>query len=897
MNAFIPRLNAAALLAFSIASLSAAELRDEHERSAALLAPKGEGAARRQYAPSREVDILHLKLDVTPDFRLRSIQGTAVMTFKPIAMPLAEFKLDAVKLRVSDVSSTETLLGWQVTETQLVLTFQTPIAAGNEASVTIRYAATPEAGLYFRTPELGYPAEDEHLWSQGEPTESRQWFPSFDSPNEKFTSEMICRVPDGMVVLSNGRQMSSDLDPATGLRAFRWLQDKPHSNYLIALVAGRLKSVEAKHRDIPLALYCPASQVAFAKNTFEGTQDMMAFFEEEIGVPYPWDKYYQAAVSDYHWGGMENTTLTVLNETTLHPDGYETLRSSEGLVAHELAHQWFGDLVTCKDWSHLWLNEGFATYYDALYEGHKHGRDHLLYAMRQNAEGVLNAGDDRTPIVYRGFAHPEEQFGYRAYPKGAWILHMLRNQLGEPLYRKCVQTYLERHKFGNVDTEDLARVIEELSGRSFDAFFDQYVYHGQQPDLKIRYQWMEREKLVKLSIVQQQTVSDEVLLFTVPAKARFKGKFGTIDREFQIHEKSEDFSFTLPSAPEIVRFDPDYALLAKVSFDLPGPMVRAQLGDASDMIGRLLATQQLSHDHDDDAVRLLGKALKSDSFYGVRLAASRALRQIDTPAARDALAAAVAQEDARVRQQVLSDLMEPYSEASLGRALETLKNEKNPDIVATAIYRLQAYARPEIHAILLRYLEADSYRGQWTQAALEAMEGQQDPGYLEPILAAVRAHESQWRTSLRVQAISALGSLGRLQENKDGPRDYLMKQLDDPRDRVQRAAIRSLGTLGDPKALGALQRFTTLAKANPVRSAAEKSISDLRAAKRPTVEFGDVRNEVLSLQQENKDLRRDLDALKKKLESMSEIRSAADPAEAKKGAAKKPGAAASKGTR
>ena len=888
MNAFTPQSSLTALLVllFSFNTLTAEELLCGHGR---LLAPRTDTPSRRHYAPSREVDILHLKLDLTPDFRARSIQGSAVMTFKPIATPLAELKLDAVKLRISEVTCSEPLMGWQNTDTQLILTFQSSIPAGKEASVTIRYSATPEAGLYFRTEELGYPASDAHLWSQGEPTESRQWFPGFDAPNEKFTSEMICHVPDGMVVLSNGKLMSSDLDAAKGLRAFRWLQDKPHSNYLIALVAGYLKAIEDKHRDIPLALYCPASQVAFAKNTFEGTKEMMAFFEEEIGVPYPWDKYYQVAVSDYHWGGMENTTLTVLNESTLYPDGFGTLRSSEGLVAHELAHQWFGDLITCKDWSHLWLNEGFATYYDALYEGHKHGRDQMLFAMKQNAESVLNAGDDRTPIVYRGFGDPEEQFGYRAYPKGSWILHMLRHQLGETLYRQCIQTYVERNKFGNVETEDLARVIEELSGRSFDAFFDQYVYHGQQPDLRIRYQWLEREKRVKLSITQQQTVSAEVLLFTVPAKIRFKGKFGTVDREIQIHEKNEDFSFSLPEAPLGVRFDPDFGLLAKVSFELPEPMIIAQLDDTSDMIGRLLAIQQLSENHDDETVRRLSKVLTTDSFYGVRLAASRALREIDTPASRDALAASIAQADDRVRRQVLSDLMEPYSEASLGRALETLKTEKNPDIVASAIQRLQAYARPEIRLTLLRYLDAKSYRGQWTHSALEAMEVQQDSSYLEPILATVKAHESEWRTPLKVQAITAIASLGRLQENKDTARDYLLKQLDDPRDRVSRAAIRGLGKLGDPKALGALQRFTTLAKTNPSRTMAEKSVNDLRTGKKPVVEFGDLRNELLSLQQENKDLRKDLDAMKKKLDAVAEARPTAanESPEQKKLAVKK----------
>ncbi|HAM71134.1 MAG TPA: hypothetical protein DCM86_05780, partial [Verrucomicrobiales bacterium] len=318
--------------------------------------PGADGSSPLQYAPSREVDIQHLALDITPDFKRRTIEGTATLTFTPIARPLAELRLDGVDLEVRDVQSSEPLQAWQATERKIVITFSAPISPDHQASLSIRYSAAPRKGLYFRTPELGYAAADLNLWSQGEPIESRHWFPSFDAPNEKFTSELTCRVPSDMTVLSNGHLVSSETNAATGLKAVRWLQDKPHSNYLIALAAGYLKGIEDRYRNIPIALYTPASEIAYAPSTFSGLKEILAFFEEEIGVPYPWDKYYQVCVSDYHWGGMENTSLTILNDRTLYPsEGFEELRSSESLVAHELAHQWFGDYVTCKDWSHLWL--------------------------------------------------------------------------------------------------------------------------------------------------------------------------------------------------------------------------------------------------------------------------------------------------------------------------------------------------------------------------------------------------------------------------------------------------------------------------------------------------------------------------------------------------------------
>jgi aminopeptidase N len=439
----------------------------EHElvcrQSQAFLAPADASEARK-YAPSREIDILHLALDVTPDFKARSVSGKVTIRFKPLAKPFQELRLDGIDLTVSSITSTEKIMGWQATDKNVIITFEQPIAPEHEASITVVYRAEPKQGLYFRTPEMGYKPEDMHVWSQGESTEARHWYPCWDSPNAKFTSEVTCHVPEGMVALSNGKMMSEEKDSGSGLVAVRWLQDKPHANYLICLVAGYLKKVEDKYKDIPLAFYTPASQIDQALNSFKGTKEIMAFFEREIGVPYPWAKYYQVCVDDFGWGGMENTSITTLNESTLHTADFENLRESQGLIAHEMAHQWFGDLVTCKDWANVWLNEGFATYYDNLYDGHKNGPDALLYDFYESGKGIVSQPNQTNAIVRRNFNVPEEQFSFLAYPKGSWVLHMLRHQLGDDLFRRCIKTYLERHQFQSVVTEDLNRVIEELSG-------------------------------------------------------------------------------------------------------------------------------------------------------------------------------------------------------------------------------------------------------------------------------------------------------------------------------------------------------------------------------------------------------------------------------------------------
>ncbi|MEP6662877.1 MAG: M1 family metallopeptidase, partial [Verrucomicrobiota bacterium] len=331
------------------------------QKSARFLAPQ-DSSDFRKYAPSREADILHFKLDVTPDFKARTIAGIATLTFKPIAKPLHELRLDAVDLSVSNITSSEKIESYQVTGEKIIITFARPVDAEKETTVAITYSAEPEIGLYFRTPEMGYKAGETHLWTQGEPVEARHWYPNFDAPNEKFSSEVICHVPDGMTVLSNGKLMSQEKD-AKGLLAVRWLQDKQHANYLISLIAGNFKHIDDQYKNVPLAFYTPPSDIDEAKNSFRDTKDIMEFFEEETGVPFPWDKYFQVVVSDFTMGGMENTSITTLTDRTLFRTNTESIRSSEGLCSHEMAHQWFGDLITCKDWSHLWLNEGFATFY------------------------------------------------------------------------------------------------------------------------------------------------------------------------------------------------------------------------------------------------------------------------------------------------------------------------------------------------------------------------------------------------------------------------------------------------------------------------------------------------------------------------------------------------------
>ncbi|HEU0039288.1 MAG TPA: M1 family aminopeptidase, partial [Verrucomicrobiae bacterium] len=677
-------------------------------------------------------------------------------------------------------------------------------------------------------------------------------------------------VADGMTVISNGRQVSETKDAATGLVAVEWRQEKPHANYLISLVAGYFKKVEDHHRDIPLAFYTPPSDINEAQNSFRDTKDMMAFFEEEIGVPYPWPKYDQVVVNDFVAGGMENTSATTLTDTTLFTDATENIRSSEGLVSHELAHQWFGDYVTCKDWSQIWLNEGAATYYSQLYAGHKHGRDAMLYSLYGTARTILGRTNASRAIVERRYDDPGELFSYLAYDKGGWVLHMLRAQLGEALYRRSIKTYLERHALGSVVTEDLNSVIEELSGRSFDQFFDQWVYHGGQPELEVAYSWDARDKLAKLSLKQNQRIGDDVFLFTFPLTVRFKTKAGAVDKAVTVKQKAEDFYFALEEAPTSVRIDPEYTLLARVKFDPPAAMLDTQLEDAADVIGRLLAIELLSNRRDKESVAKLKKTLNHDPFYGVRVEAAKALRTIHNDEALDALLASTHQADARVRGQVIAEAAKFYHEKVFTGEIASLGGEKNPEIQAEAIEALGAYAKPEVRETLLRFLNSTSYRNSLANAAVRALRTANDPAYIEPLRENLKEHESAYTSRGFANALEALASLARDRDDRrDGVREFLLGYVNHPRRTIRLGAINALGALEDSRAVPVLEKYSLALKGSPEQSAAANALRRIAATRRAVEGLGDLRNTVLDLQKANGELRRDLKTLEKKLDALA----------------------------
>ncbi len=814
----------------------------------------------RKYARDRAVDIKHLALDVTPDFTRRSVSGEVTLTFSPVARPLTTLELDAVDITIDNISGAGLKVsGHQSTQEKLIISLAEPLAPGTEAAITVRYHCQPENGLYFRTPEMGYPAGDTQVWSQGEAEFHRYWFPCYDYPNDRFTSEVVCHAPDGMEVVSNGTLLSRERDAQGGLIRWHWKQDKPHVNYLIALAAGNFHRLDAQAGKTPLALMVPPSEKDQAALAFRDTQAIMRFFEKETGTPYPWDKYYQVYCQDFLAGGMENTTCSFMACTALFPKEVGELDTTHRLDAHELAHQWFGDLLTCRDWSHLWLNEGFASYYTVLYEGEKYGADGMALSLWKEAQRVIGSNDTR-PIVWRDYTEPMEQFDNRAYPKGAWVLHMLRSQLGPDLYRAGIKEYLARYRNTNVTTDNLQSTLEAVSGRSFDQFFDQWVHHGGVPVLDVSYSWDGDAKTAKVSVKQSQKVDEKVLLFNLPLPLRFvvkdaDGKETVKNVTATVSKAQEEFTFALPSQPSLLRVDPELTVLAKVNFTPAGEMLQAQL--KSDIIGRMLAVEQLGKKKDEATVKQLTGIATTDAHHAIRVEAVEALQQIGTEAARDALISLTGQPDERVRKAVadaLGGIFHPEAHAAL---VKMAAAEQNPIIVSSILASFAAWPQEDV----LPFLKRPSYQNMVASAAIRTLNRQSRKEAVPAIMETVKAGGFPAREL--GGALTAIGVLSRGSQDAS-IQPFLAGYLNSPHRAVRTAAANALGELGDLRAVPVLNVIAGQ-KTNPAAEAAANAAARIQALQTtPAAQSIEAWKKVDALQRKTEELEKKLEALEKK---------------------------------
>lgn len=840
-----------------------------HAQAVTLAAESQETYVR--YGRDRAFDVKHIKLQVELDFEKESIFGVATHTVSPIGNPASEIAFDAVNLDIDSVTGHDgSPFDFEVTNDKLRVYFANPIAVGTSTELNINYSTTrPTAGIHFRTDRLGYTKAETQAWTQGEPEDARHWFPCLDYPNERATTEVICTVRDDFVALSNGSLIGTTHDAANGKKTFHWRQRQEHVTYLVSLVAGPYISIQDHAGGIPLFYYVLPGQESDARKTYRNTPAMFDIFQERIGVPYPYERYSQVSVIDFMYGGMENSSITTMTERIILDDSARLTRSMDDLIAHELAHQWFGDLMTCRDWSHIWLNEGFATYFELIYQEHQFGRDFMIHDLLWYQQDVIDSdrGEGKRPIVSRQYDKPMDNFGYRAYSKGGCVLHMLRDELGDELFWKAVNVYTTRHQNTVVETNDLMRAAEDVSGKSLERFFDQWLYSTGYPELSIDYNWNNDQKLAEVVVKQTQKVTDSTPLFEFTTTIAFYGEDFVHVEPVAISDEVHSFFVPLDERPEFVRFDPESFILKSLKFDKPKPMLIAQLEDDPSIVGRYQACEQLSGKKGDDVVDVLANALKSDVFWGVRAKAAEALGKVEDDRAIDALLENADAAESRVRLAVINELASSDERRARAELANRIETDPASYIVAAAINGLAKQQDLSAIPVITAALERDSHSEGIRSAALRALAKLRAEENLDLILP--YTNSSAPRMSRRA-AITAVGTVGELMEDQTPAREALIEQLSDPHPSRRRSAINALETLGDVRAITALEKLAETTKRDAEAENARNAINKLRTKKEPSSEVKALREEVDTLNDAQKKLKLQLEALEERVKATND---------------------------
>src|SRR5215203_4191787 len=473
---------------------------------------------------SRTIDVKHILIDLRFDWDKQQALGISTITLAPFN-DTDKITLDAAAMTINSVAMPDgktlkfNYKGGEADD-NLEIALDRIYKSGEDVTVKIDYATNYVnkaegdtaiggfgRGLRFITPAPDEPNKPKQIWSQGESEFNRYWFPSYDSPNDFRTSELRATVAKPFFVVSNGKLISTK-DNRDGTRTFDWKMDQPYSNYLTSIVVTNTKPVEQSIDGIPIYNFGYPDETKEVAATVKNLPATIKFFTEITGVKYPYAKYSQAFVEEFG-GGMENISATTQIEEMIHDERELLDQDSEGLQSHELAHQWFGDYVTCRDWGQIWLNESFATYMQAMWTERLKGHEEFLYSdIRGNHDQVLGswAQGQRRPIVTKYFADKDAMFDNYAYPGGGSVLHMLRKHLGDKLFFASLKNYLTNNAHQPVSTEDLRIAVEETTGQSMDWFFDQWLYRMGHPIFDVTQSYDPAAKKLTLNVKQTQKI-------------------------------------------------------------------------------------------------------------------------------------------------------------------------------------------------------------------------------------------------------------------------------------------------------------------------------------------------------------------------------------------------------
>lgn len=558
------------------------------ERSSALDSWQFEGAYsnpsttdKKNYQASytKDMQLMHTRLELSFDWEKQYVEGLAILTLKPFFYPQSQLTLDAKNFDIHQIRLLDDVNSKSLTYTydgeKLKIELGKTFTKAEQLKIEIEYTAKPaereasgsksissDRGLYFINPTGNIPNKPRQIWTQGETEANSCWFPTIDAPNQRSTQEMFITIENNFKTLSNGELIYSKINP-DNTRTDYWKMDQPHAPYLFMLAVGEYEVVEDQWDNIPLYYYVEPAYKDHAKAIFGKTPQMMAFFSEILGVKYPWNKYAQVVVRDFVSGAMENTTASVFMEN-VQVDANEIIDQDwENIIAHELFHHWFGDLVTCESWSNLPLNEAFANYAEYLWLEHSRGFEAAQEHAYSEREDYLEEAEDdgRKHLIRFFYEDREDMFDSHSYAKGGLVLHMLRREVGDEAFFASLKWYLEKHAYQSVEIHDLRLAFEKITGKDLNWFFNQWFLSAGHPDLEVQHTFYNDTLAIN---IQQTQMAPSLFTYRLPLKVEIWQNGKPVYHTLVLDERKQSFFIPVKSKPDAVVIDPEGILVGEI---------------------------------------------------------------------------------------------------------------------------------------------------------------------------------------------------------------------------------------------------------------------------------------------------------------------------------------------
>ncbi len=765
--------------------------------------------ADEPYARSKDYDLQHSKIALKFDVEQKKVIGDVTHTLTSLKDNTSKLAFDSVGLTIQSVTVNKAAAKFETTATQLIVPLDSAAKKGDKFEVEIKYEGKPSKGAYFILPDKDYPQQPKEIWTQGESEDTRYYLPTYDYPNDRLTTETILTVPAAWLTVANGKLIGVK-DAGNGLKTWTWQESLPSSTYLITVVAGEFEEVKDSWRGKPVTYYAPKDRGDRLKINYSRTPQMLELFSKKLGVDYPWEKYAQSMVDDFVAGGMENSSATTNASSSLvHPLlAPEYATGQDPLISHELGHQWFGDLVTCKDWGNIWLNEGFATFMETLWSENYFPKEQSEYERWSSVrEWFAQPNLWAKPIVRHDFDDSSE-FDGNAYGKGGLVLYMLRHQLGDDAFYRGLKHYLEVNRGKNVVTADLAKAIEEETHSNMDQFFSQWVYGAGAPKFDLSYSYDDAKHQVTLKVKQTQKIEGRVGLFHIPTDVEITTAAGAKEYPITVSKAEDAFSLPADSAPVMVLFDRGGHILKSAEFHKEKKEWLYQLKHASELADRADAAEALAKLKDEAEVDgALGDALKNDKAWGVRATAADALGERKSAAGAKLLLEGLnAATEPWVRNRIVAALGNFKDNAEIAAKLDSVaKEDKSYRARAAALQALGKIKAPNALATLDTAVAGDSPDNFLRNAALRAMGPLGDDNAVPTL----REWVAVGKPIDTRQA--AIYSLARLKKDDKEITRQIAGFLNDAHFRLRFAAIFALGERGDVSAVPSLE---TLLKSN-----------------------------------------------------------------------------------